>query len=271
MVNSSLEVKFDQLMNRVIELELKVKCHEEINEEKNQNENIENLGKQIVEQNKHIEEQSKQIVDQKKQIENQDKEIGELKTLMVNQSKEIKSLQQYQNNAPINHQSLSPPLPMISRGIKYHEDGDCSPDYFPNYSPICTAFQWKFNPTEVKSGIDILFGPPFHNVMNAHCFQLGVEFVNNNFDISLRRYRGKYDHNVNAIKKMQNFDFHIHIFGKNGKLKIAQFDNSNDYSIGRYHETSHGWVEKINNSEIDSLTVDGFVHLHCFFGDIIRG
>jgi len=51
-VNSSLEVKFDQLMNRVIELELKVKCHEEINEEKNQNENIENLGKQIVEQNK---------------------------------------------------------------------------------------------------------------------------------------------------------------------------------------------------------------------------
>jgi len=35
MLNSSLEVKFEQLMNRVIELELKVKCHEEINAEKN--------------------------------------------------------------------------------------------------------------------------------------------------------------------------------------------------------------------------------------------
>jgi len=198
-------------------------------------------------------------VDQKKQIENQDKEISELKTLMLNQSKEIEKLQQYHNNDPINHQS-SLPLSMIMPNI---EDET-------NYSPICTAFQWKFNPAEVKS-VEILFGPPFYNVMNAHCFQLSVNFVNNIYEISLRRYRGKYDNKVKPIIEMKNIDFHIHIFGKNGKLKIAQFNSFNDYSIRKHDIKSEGWVEKINNSEINSLTVDGFVHLHCFFANIFQG
>jgi len=73
---------------------------------------------------------------------------------MVNQSKEIKSLQQYHNNDSFKHQSTSTPMSMIVPNIEAES----------NCSPICTAFQWKFKPAEVKSGRAI-FSPPFHNVI----------------------------------------------------------------------------------------------------------
>jgi len=133
-----------------------------------------------------------------------------------------------------------------------------------NYSPVCTAFQWKFNPTEVKS-CRVICSPPFYNIMNSHCFQLGVWFVDNDLSISLHRYRGKYDHPVNEIKVMKNVDLQIHIFGKNGELKIYNWDQTQDYSIQKHKMASEDWSECIINEEIGILTVDGYVHLHCFF------
>jgi len=138
-----------------------------------------------------------------------------------------------------------------------------------NYAPICTAFQWKFNPAEVKSGITIK-SPPFYNVMNAHCFQLVVEYEDNKFYIAFWRYRGKYDHPVNEIKVIEDIDFQIHIFGKNGKLKNYNWDGKDDFSILKNKMTSGGWNDYISNGEIDSLTVDGYVHLHCFFNRIFQ-
>jgi len=135
------------------------------------------------------------------------------------------------------------------------------------YSPLCTAFQWKFNPTEVKSGIKKI-SPPFYNIINAYCFQLVVEYEDNKFSIGLRRYRGKYDHPVNEIKVIEDIDFQIHIFGKNGKLKIYNWDEEGVFLIFKHEMESENWNEYIDNGEIDSLTVGGYVHLHCFFNKI---
>jgi len=181
---------------------------------------------------------------------NQSKQIGDLK-------KQIESLQRSSTNSINQQPSSLLPLSMIIPNI---EDES-------NYAPICTAFQWKFNPTEVKFGSK-KNSPPFYNIMNAHCFQLVVEYETNDFSIGLRRYRGKYDHPVNEIKVIKNIDFQIHVFGKNGKLKIYNWDETNDYSISKHEMISEDYTEHINNGEIGSLTVDGFVHLHCFFNTI---
>jgi len=257
MSNSPLEAEFKQLMNRMAELEVKVKVHGQKLVEKNtqivnQNKQIVNLNKHNVNQDKQIADQVKQIADQKKHSLNQSKQIGDLK-------KQIENLQKSQTNSTNHQPSSSSPLSMIIPNV---EDES-------NYSPICTAFQWKFNPTAVKSGIKET-SPPFYNVMNAHCFQLEVDYEDNNFCIGLRRYRGKYDHPVNEIKVIKIVDFQIHIFGKNGKLKIYNWDEKEDYSITKHEMASESFHEFINNGEIGSLTVDGYVHLHCFFNKIFQ-
>jgi len=257
MSNSPFEAEVKQLINRMAELEVKVKVHGQKLVEKNtqivnQNKQIVNLNKHNVNQDKQIADQVKQIADQKKHSLNQSKQIGDLK-------KQIENLQKNQTNSTNHQPSSSSPLSMIIPNVE-HES---------NYSPICTAFQWKFNPTAVKSGIKET-SPPFYNVMNAHCFQLEVDYEDNNFCIGLRRYRGKYDHPVNEIKVIKIVDFQIHIFGKNGKLKIYNWDEKDDYSIPKHEMASEGWSENINNGEIGSLTVDGYVHLHCFFNKIFQ-
>jgi len=176
------------------ELEVKVKVHERNLVEK-ESQNI-NQNKQIVDLNKHIVNLNKQIEDQKNQS--------------LNQKIQIESLQKGQTNS-ISHQ-LSSNQTSLLMTIPNIEDES-------NYSPMFTALQWKFNPTDVKSGV-IKISPPFYNVMNAYCFQLDAQFIRNSFCISLCRYRGKYDDNVKEIKTSKNFDFQIHIFGKNIKLKI---------------------------------------------------
>jgi len=184
---------------------------------------------QIKNQNEQIENQQKQIEDQKKQI------------------------------VKINNQCLSMIIPNIA---------DES-----NYSPLCTAFQWKFSPAEVKSNGD-KYSPPFYNIMNAHCFQLKIEYAEfffkidhlcNGFYISLKRYRGKYDHNVRAIKEDNNINFQIHIFGKNGKMKVFEWDSVK--GIPKYKAVGEDTYRLIEHSDIDidRLTIDGYIHLHCFF------
>jgi len=86
----------------------------------------------------------------------------------------------------------------------------------------------------------------------------------------LFRYRGKYDHEMNSVRKTKDFNFKIHVFGKNGKIKNVDFDfgNDDDYSIPNHEFISKGIYENINNGEIGSLTVDGYVHLHCYFNKV---
>jgi len=162
------------------ELEVKVKVHERNLVEK-ESQNI-NQNKQIVDLNKHIVNLNKQIEDQKNQS--------------LNQKIQIESLQKGQTNS-ISHQLSSNQTLLMT--IPNIEDES-------NYSPMFTAFQWKFNPTDVKSGV-IKISPPFYNVMNAYCFQLDAQFVRNNFCISLCCYRGKYDDNVKEIKTSEEFRF----------------------------------------------------------------
>jgi len=236
----------------MVELEVKVKVHGQKLVEKNtpivnQNKQIGNLEKQIVNLNKQNTNQDKQIADQTRHSLNQSKQIGDL-------MKQIKNLQRSQTNSTSHQPSSSSPLSMIIPNV---EDES-------NYSPICTAFQWTFNPTEVKSGID-KYSPPFYNQINALCFQLDVTYGGNNFKIGLRRYRGKYDHNVNDIRTTKDFDFRIHIFGRNSKLKIFEFDNHEDFSVSKHNIEGERVYDVINNGEIRSLTVNGYVHLHCFF------
>jgi len=83
----------------------------------------------------------------------------------------------------------------------------------------------------------------------------------------LFRYRGTYDHNVNTIEGLKDFDFKIHIFGKNDLLESYKWDSKYDYSILKHETFGGGWSHYINNNEIDSLTFDGYVHLHCFFNN----
>jgi len=270
MLNNPLQAEVKQLLNRMAELEVKVKVHGQKLVEKNTQ--IMNQDKQIVNLNRHKENQERLIgnlnkhnVNQDKQIADQKKQIADLKNHSLNQSKQvgdlkkqIESLQKSPTNY-INHQPIpsSAPLSMVIPNI---EDES-------TYSPLCTAFQWKFNPTEVKSGIKKI-SPPFYNIINAYCFQLVVEYEDNKFYIMLHRYRGKYDHPVNEIKVIKNIDFQIHIFGKNGKLKIYNWDEEGVFLIFKHEMESENWNEYIDNGEIDSLTVGGYVHLHCFFNKI---
>jgi len=88
MLDSTFEVKFEQIMNRMTELESKVKCNEQKHVEKDNL--IKNLNKQIVDQ-------KKQIVNLERQNKNQDRQIGD-------QKKQIEALQQRQTN----HQASLP-------------------------------------------------------------------------------------------------------------------------------------------------------------------
>jgi len=249
------------------ELETKVKCNEQKHVEKDNL--IKNLNKQIVDQNKKVEDQADAIVKQNKQIvnlerqnENQDRQFGDQNKQIVNlerqsenqirqigdQKKQIEALQQRQTN----HQA-SLPLSMIVPSV---EDDS-------NYSPVSTAFQWKFNLADVKS-CGVKLSPPFYNVMNSHCFKLAAYISRNNkILIGLARYRGKHDHKVNEIKGMTNIDFQINIFKNNGKLKTFKWSNKENYSILRNQMISNDWRVILDENEIESMTFDVFYNIEC--------
>jgi len=232
MFNRQMDEKLNQLLNRMIELETNAKSHGlKLEEKDKQIENLiaqnENLIAQNENQNKKIDNQSKQMEDQAKQIDN-----------LVQQ---VNITHQYGNN-------------MIMKNI-----GDET-----TFSPFCTAFQWKFMPDEVRYGC-MKYSPPFYNVMNPICFQLRVHYVDNNFRIALYRYRGKYDHFNDEIEVTKDFSFDIRIFGKNGKVTTFEKRNNMKYTISQSKTKSYGWWNRINDDEIGSLTIDGYVNLHCFF------
>jgi len=252
LLNRLMDAKLDHLLNRMAELETNAKNNIlKLAEKDQQIENLitqmENQNRETVNQNKKIEGQAKQIDSLVKATEDQNKQIFNQNKRNEDQSKQIENLAEQLN---VTHQCK-----MIIHNIEDETD----------FSPICTIFQWKFKPTEIRSG-DIKLSPPFYNSENAHCFQLKVKFVDNKFYIVLYRYRGKYDHLLNEIKVKEEFIFEVKIFGKNGKLRSLKYYNNHDYSIAELKTRSLGWMDVINNDEIGSLTdAHGYVNLHCSF------
>jgi len=248
LLNRPMDEKLIQLLNRMIELETNAKSHGLKLVEKDKQ--MENLIAQMENENKKAEDLNKQMENLIAQIENLIAQMENQNKKVEDQSKQIDSLVKQVNATHPCKNSI-----MIIKNIEDETD----------FSPICSIFQWKFKPSEIRCGIE-KFSPPFYNVMNAHCFQLRVHYVDNNFCIALFRYRGKYDHFNDEIKVTKDFAFEIKVFGKNGKVKTLEIGSHMDYSIAQSKERSHGWWNEINNGEIGSLTIDdGYVNLHCFF------
>jgi len=260
--DKTFQIDMIQLLNRMTEIECKLQINEQkvkANEQKlaEKDQLIENQNKQIENQCKITDEQNKAIKDLKDEMNNQSNVLNEKNRQIIDQNKQMKDLKvqvENQNKKIINLQQYQ------STMIKpYIEDGS-------NFIALNTAFQWKFNPQEVRASNVCQHSPPFYNVMNSFCFQLGVNFVDNNYQIILFRYRGKYDADKDMTATTQSFDFILKVFGKKGKQKeYYSSKNDGDFSIPRFRERNDGLGIKINNGEIASLTVDGFVHLHCYF------
>jgi len=213
-VNKLFTTKLQQVLNRLNELEIKVKCHEEKDVEKDQQ--IENLKTQV-------ENQRKQIENLNKQFENQAKQTKEINNKIENQNKELKYVARNIDKKSSEVQNITTKIEELQQAIKMNSMiiPNISNDL--NIYPASTAFQWKFNVSEVRSSDKPLRSAPFYNNMNAMCFQLAVMFQENNFIIGLVRYRGKYDDATKAITTTIPFTFMIHVCGKNGKQKKAKF------------------------------------------------
>jgi len=156
-------------------LNLKVKCRyfkdecEWIGELKNALEHVSKCSKKKTIIDKTSEVELKQLLNRMKELESKlqaneenvkinvtklaekDRQIENLKVQVENQSKEIVNLRNCQTT-------------MIKPNI-----GDNS-----NFTSLGTAFQWKFNPVSVRASSSYLWSPPFYNVINSHCFHLGV-------------------------------------------------------------------------------------------------
>jgi len=87
----------------------------------------------------------------------------------------------------------------------------------------------------------------------------------------LNRCRGKYDHAADEIAMTTPFSFTVNIFGNNGNCKLLQFTNSeHEYQIPIYSGVSKWAFKVISNEEIGNFTIDGDIHLHCFFNDVSK-
>jgi len=261
-LHKRFELELKQVLNRVTELELLAKSNNEKHAVKDQQ--IEYLSKTIEDQKKHVESQNKLIVDQNMKIEDQNKKIEDKKDQSIqidylkkqienyslksdNQNKQIEILQQFQTN-------------MISPNSGEEAE----------FYPVSTAYQWRFNPTEVRSGT-LKQSPLFYNFINLQCFKLTIKFENNKFQVRMCRCRGKYDNAIidSAIETIKDFRLDIHVIGKKEKQKVFKYSSNVDYSILKGKMNSANYQYGINNDEINSVTIDGYVHLHCSFKNIL--
>jgi len=137
-----------------------------------------------------------------------------------------------------------------------------------NFSLMSAIFEWKFKVEEVRVRNGIAVGsPPFYNTINTNCFQLlaNFEVELDVFRIMLCQYRGKYDHSVFPVTDTEQFTLEVNIYGKNGKHKLLRYSNY-DFTIDHSSNVSSlGVLKSINNGEINSFTIDGFVHMRCTF------
>jgi len=274
-------IELKQLVNRMAELELKVKRNEQSLVEKdiqitkqcktieNLNKEVKELAKQIVNQNKTIDNQTKQFKNQtKQQVDNQTNKIDNLINKQIedhNKQNKNKKLQIKQINEQIENQTLQIKSIQQHTNIIIPSSKDSN-----DLSAVCTAFEWEFNlidgPSETSS-------PFFYNSKNRHCFQLYICFDDEDVSIYLSRYRGKYDLDSDeAITKTDKFVFNIYLLGSNGYKKELEYNNATGddefsyYSISENEDESQGCFKRILfKDEIDMLTVDGCLNMLCSF------
>jgi len=266
-----LGLELKQLVNRMTELELKVKTNEQNLVEKdkqiteqcktieNLNKEVKELAKQMVNQNRTIKNQTKQ------QVDNQNKKIDHLINKQIeyqNKQNKTQKLQIKQTSEQLKVQTS------LIKGLQ-HESNLIIPssDDSDDLSTVCTAFEWECNCADDLS-------PRFYNNTNLHCFQLSVFREKEGVCIRLWRYRGKYDLGLidEKITKTDKFIFNMHLRGNNGYKKELQYynkasgdDEFNFFSIPKIDEQSEGRYQFIINDEIDKLTINGYLSMVCFF------
>lgn len=253
------------------ELEISVKCHKEKHADKDQK--IENLKTQLENQTKQNEKLNTQVENQTKKIEylntqvgSQTKQAKEINDKVEDQNRELENLLNKVDKESNEVQIQKRKIEELQQTININSMiiPNISDDI--NIYPAFSAFQWKFTVNEVRSSGKLLKSAPFYNNMNAMCFQLAAGFQENKFAIGLVRYRGKYDDAVNEITETHPFNITLHVFGQNGKRLVLNFCNTS-YQFTIPHSTmSSGSRGKVIN-EISSLTIDGCVHIHCFFNN----
>jgi len=172
-----------------------------------------------------------QLVEKNRLIENQSQEIRNLSEQLENQSEEINSLKQLNE-----------------------KESKCS--------SINTAFQWKFDVDQVKSGMRP-YSPLFYNT-DGNCFQLGAYYEKKDFKILLYRYRGQFDLVTSEITT-NKFNYDIYVMGKNGNNKqIHTYDRlCNKYIIKPFNNRSNGFYFDVKSDEIDEHTISGYIHTNC--------
>jgi len=249
--NEKFVIELQQILKGMAELAAKVKISEEEIKANKENLKISEEKVRANEEKLKISEEKvkaneQKLVNKDNEIEKLQNEIANQKKHGVNQNKEIKKLQKRLHNSETK---------MIIPNINNEE----------NYTSLSTAFQWKFNVNQVRSG-NASSSPPFYNVYNAYCFTFFAQYKDQKFLVSLHRYRGKYDHDINEISGRIVFEFVLRICGKFGVDKQWEV-KTNDRVIPRFDQESRTGdiCFAIDNSEISSLTVAGFVHMQCFF------
>jgi len=274
-------IELKQLVNRMTELELKVKTNEQNLEEKdkqitkqcktieNLNKEVKELAKQITNQNKIIDNENKQFKNlTKQQVDNQTKKIDNLIKKQIedqdqdnSQKLQIKQINEQIENQTLQIKSLQHQTNIIMPSSKDSEDSN-------GFSAVCAAFEWRFNMDFAdQSSI------PFYNHKNSHGFELYIYTEEEDLCICLSRCRGKYDLDSDkAITKTDKFVFNIHLRGNNGYKIELEYKNATDdddefgfYAIFEDQEYSEGCHKRIFKDEIDMLTVRGYVNIHCFF------
>jgi len=251
---------------------------------KNQKKLMDDYSKQIEDQNiltekrmKQIEHNSKQLKDQNNLIKIQNMEIEKLKKQSNNanqENKEITDLKKQVENInkefkrKIENQSDETEKYKIKDEIeklKQNLNSMIMPniDVDPNFTPVSTAFQWNMHVDPDKGYVS----PPFYNIKNGMCFQLGATLVENLFHVGLARYRGKYDHPTNEISTTQPFELVVHIFGSNGNFKEMKWSNHSELHIGQ-SELIGEWLDyESSSNENSKFRIDGYAQMHLFFNN----
>lgn len=290
------EVKLKTMSSCLKDLTLQVKCHEQRLEEKdkqiyNQNKQIENYSKHFEDQKKRIENCSKQLEEQhklienhKKQMENCNKQIDDQNILIEKQMKqlenygeqledqnvviefknivEMKNFKMQSNNANQENEEIT----YLKKQVEnINKESILRID---NQSYETEHFGWGLY-IEIDK---VYVSPIFYNIVNGMCFQLETKLKNHWFlgfrlFITLRRYRGKYDHPTNQILTTQPFELVIHILGNNGNIKVMNFSNEPDdrYTIRESKEVSVGSMTWVRRSEFPKLIVYGYLNIQLFF------
>jgi len=247
----------------------------------NQKKQVEDYSKQLEDQNKIMVNQKKQMEDQsmliencKKKMENYSKQLEDQNILIKIQNMEMENLKNQtscknQENEYLNKQlerkmdNQREKQKDVERKLLQSSNIMMIPniDVDPNFASVSTAFQWKVDVISEEA----LISPPFYNIKNGMCFQLGTILVENLFTIGLLRYRGKYDHPTNEISTIKPFKLVVHMFGNDGNFKVVKLSNAPGLHIAQSKLISE-WNDSISD-EISKFTIDGYAHMHLFFND----